>query len=212
MDETLELHRGVIKADWVQNRYYADAEAWTQVFWAEGSPFLVQFRKLDLTAVVELACGHGRHTAQILSQAGSITLVDINESNIAACRQRFADQSHLRFLCNTGNNLPGIADGSQTALFCYDAMVHFELLDVLDYLREIRRVLVPGGRALLHVSNNRENPQGNYQDNRHWRNFGGVDTICHFASRVGMSVLSQQLLNWSGTPDLDGLLLLEKPR
>jgi hypothetical protein len=40
--------------------------------------------------------------------------------------QRFADQSHLRFLCNTGKNLPGIADGSKMALFCYDIMVHFK--------------------------------------------------------------------------------------
>ncbi len=211
MEDKLSGHRGAIKADWDQNQYYAQAEAWVAIFWAEDSLFLAQFRKLNLTAVLELACGHGRHTGQILRLAGVITLVDINQSNIDACRARFEGEGHLRFICNAGNDLPGVADASQTAIFCYDAMVHFELMDVLDYLRECRRVLAPGGRALLHVSNNGENPEGHYQQNRHWRNFGNIDVVRHFADRVGLRVLSHQVFEWSGEPMLDGLVLLEKP-
>jgi len=211
MEDRLSGHRGAIKADWQNNAYYDQAETWIATFWAEDSLFLTQFHQLDLTTVLELACGHGRHSAQILRQAGAITLVDINQSNIEACQTRFAAEAHLRFICNAGNNLPGVADASQTALFCYDAMVHFELLDVLEYVREVRRVLTPGGRALLHVSNNGENPEGQYQENRHWRNFGNVDVVRYFADRMGLKVLSHQVFDWSGDPKLDGLVLLEKP-
>lgn len=211
MDVKPLLDRSGIEAVWHDNPYYKRAEEWLSTFWGEGSPYLAQFRQLDLTAVVELACGHGRHSGQILRQTGSLTLVDLVESNLDACRARFAGEPHLRFIRNAGNDLPGIADGSQTAIFCYDAMVHFELLDVLAYLREARRVLVPGGRALLHVSNNADNPEGSFDQHHHWRSFGGVDVIRHFASRVGLRVLSHQLMDWGDDRALDGLLLLESP-
>jgi SAM-dependent methyltransferase len=193
--------------------YYADADTagWLAPFWAEGSPFLQQIAELRLDRAVELACGHGRHTEQLLPRIGHITLVDVLASNITACRTRFGDDPRVSYLVNNGNDLPGIADDSITGLFSYDAMVHFELLDVLSYLRETRRVLVPGGRALLHVSNNPENPEGHFHANRHWRNFGGLDVVRHFAVRCGLAVLSAQVMDWSGVPALDGLLLLEKP-
>ena len=105
--------------------------------------------------------------------------------------------------------MPGIADASQTALFCYDAMVHFELIDVLAYLRETKRVLVSGGRAMLHVSNNMENPEGTYNQNRHWRNFGSLEVVRHLAVRAGLRVLAHEVIDWCGEPALDGLLLVE---
>ena len=202
-----------IQLDWEGAPYYADADtaAWLSPFWAEGTPFLVLFRQLRLERVVELACGHGRHAAQALPLVGHITLVDVLASNIAACRARFGADPRIGYVVNNGNDLPRIADGSVTALFSYDAMVHFELLDVLSYLREVHRVLVPGGRALLHVSNNRENPEGRVRDNTHWRNFGGLDVMRHFAVRCGLTVLAARALDWDGAAELDGLLLLEKP-
>lgn len=40
-----------------------------------------------------------------------------------------------------GNDLKELERENYTALFTYDAMVHFEFLDVNDYLRETYRVL-----------------------------------------------------------------------
>ncbi|MCS6892037.1 MAG: class I SAM-dependent methyltransferase [Rhodovarius sp.] len=202
--------RRAIAAEWEESPYYAAAEGWLDTFWSEGSPFLRLFRQLDLSRVVELACGRGRHAAQILDQAGEITLVDVLESNIAACRARFAGRERMVFIVNAGDDLPGIEDASRSALFCYDAMVHFELTDVWSYLRETARILRPGGRALLHVSNFMEHPGGDHHDNPHWRNFGGLPVIRHLAARAGLSTLAAEVLDWPGAPGLDGLLLLER--
>jgi len=208
-DRSAEM-RSAIARDWVDPPYYRDAESWLDTFWAPGSVFLPLFRQLDLSRVIELACGHGRHAAQILDQAGEITLVDLEPRNIEACRARFAVREGLRYIVNAGNDLPGCEDGGHSALFCYDAMVHFEFLDVIAYLRETHRVLRPGGRALLHVSNNPQNPGGFYHQNTHWRNFGSLDAFLHVADRLGFERLASRTVDWPSAPALDGVMLLER--
>jgi len=210
-DKNVEI-RNAIARDWRENTYFrdADSDGWLAPFWGPGSPFLAMFNQLDLTRVIELACGHGRHAERILHIAGEITLIDIVPGNVEACRARFAGRQNVRCLVNAGHDLPGCADGAFTALYSYDAMVHFELLDVIAYLRETHRVLQQGGRALLHVSNNLQNPGGFYHQNTHWRNFGNLDVVRHLADRIGFQVLKHQTIDWSGTPALDGLILLER--
>lgn len=210
-DRNMEIRHGIAR-DWHEAPYFRDADSadWLAPFWGPSSPFLAMFRLLDLSCVIELACGHGRHAELILPQVGEITLVDMVASNIEACRARFAGLPQVHFRVNAGDDLPGCASGAYTALYCYDAMVHFELLDVIAYLRETHRVLRPGGRALLHVSNNMQNPGGFYHDNTHWRNFGSLDVVRHLADRLGFETLRHQVLDWAGAPALDGLILLQR--
>jgi SAM-dependent methyltransferase len=205
--------RRVIKADWADSPYYAQSEiANDPVFWGPHFPFLAMFEQLDLSRVIELACGHGRHSARFADRAGQITLVDINEPNIAACRARFAGRDNVSFLVCSGSDLMPLTSGGYTAVFCYDAMVHFELHDIIAYLEEIQRVLVPGGRALLHYSNYTGNPGGSYHDNPHWRNFNSEPLFRHLAMRSGFTVCSSHLLDWADSTGLDAVTLIEKVR
>jgi hypothetical protein len=48
-----------VGAAWRQSPYYDDAERWTILFWNDETPFRKFFDQLDLTTVLELACGHG---------------------------------------------------------------------------------------------------------------------------------------------------------
>ncbi|HEY4174408.1 MAG TPA: class I SAM-dependent methyltransferase [Rhodopila sp.] len=215
----IEGIRGKLGRAHVETPYYEQAEApeMLEVFWSEkGGPFFQQFQNLDLSSVVELACGRGRHTQQFIARAGHVTLVDINRENIEACRQRFARVSgSLSYVVNDGASLSDLRSESHTAVFSYDAMVHFEATDVIAYVYEIARVLKPGGRALLHYSNNQQFPEGSYEDCPRWRNFFSESMMRHFASRAGLRVLSSLVIpwppNWAGTKDLDAVTLLQKP-
>lgn len=51
------------------------------------------FQQLDLTNVVELACGRGRHVPMYIDKAGGVTLVDILQKNIEICQERFKEYS-----------------------------------------------------------------------------------------------------------------------
>src|SRR6516162_7938460 len=187
--------RNQLAADHVSGPYYEQAESaeLLRVFWDNASIFRQLFEKLDLTVTLELACGHGRHSAQVLDRVGKLILVDILPSNIERCRERFQPP---------------------TAHFSYDAMVHFEAIDMISYIEEVARVLLPAGRALLHYSNNEANPEGAYRDDPSWRNFFSEKMMRHFASRFGLSIVESHTIIWppGGTDrKIDAVTLLEKP-
>jgi SAM-dependent methyltransferase len=215
MASTIEKYREALVRSHGGSPYYSEVEAPDRIaiFWGETSIFHPLFKQLDLTAVVELACSHGRHTAQIVDRAGVVTLVDYLPSAIKACRARFAGRKNCRFYANGGTDLKAIRTGSQTAVFSYDAMVHFELADMLAYLTEISRVLKPGGRALLHYSNNDVTPGSTYTDCPRWRNFGSEKVVLHFAQRTGLVSLESKTTSWppgNGEPPIDAFTLFEK--
>jgi SAM-dependent methyltransferase len=212
-DRRVPEYKRQIKQDLVSSSYYDIAEQVRQPFWSGGTPFNRMFNTLDLANVVELACGHGRHSAYIRENYsfGHITLVDINKPNITFCKRRFAGEKRFSYLVNSGADLAALATEKYSSLFCYDAMVHFEYDDVISYVKEIYRILRPDGRALLHHSNYDASPGRSYADNPHWRNFMSSGLFAHAAARSGFVVVEQQLVDWAGEAELDCVTLLEKP-
>ena len=127
--------------------YYSKAESneWLAPFWNEGSVFRNKFNQLDLSNVIELACGFGRHLTKYYQFAGAITLVDYSQENIDYCKERFHDKSNIFYYRNNGIDLKDLKSNSYSSCFSYDAMHQFEMMDVYGYLKEMYRVLVRGG-------------------------------------------------------------------
>jgi ubiquinone/menaquinone biosynthesis C-methylase UbiE len=193
--------------DW---NYFDAVEGETDSFWREDAIFYSLFKELDLTSVVEIACGKGRHSERIKGQCQKLVLTDASPSAIAFATERFANDGHVScWVCEDGESLPFVADASVTAVFSYDAMVHFEPMTIFAYLKEIQRVLVPGGRSLLHHSNYSEAPENQFNESPGWRNYMSTGLFRHLASRAGLKVVQQVELDWAA-PKSDCLSLLEK--
>lgn len=186
----------------------AESESALNVFWGEQSPFREMFDRLDLTSVVELGCGHGRHVAMYQDRTEEITLVDILEKNISICRKRYGERDKIGFYVNNGKDLREIADASKTALFTYDSMVHFELMDIYSYLLETKRILKAGGMALFHHSNNTEDYRINFATGRCGRNYMSAEIFAYLAHRSGLEVVNQRLVDWGEFKDLDCVTLV----
>lgn len=187
----------------------AEGEESLQLFWGEKSPFLRMFQQLDLSHVIELACGRGRHVSKYIDQAGDVTLVDILQKNIDFCQNRFVDQKNIFYYCNNGYNLEKLESGCYSALFSYDAMVHFEMMDIFSYLKDIRRVLSAGGCALIHHSNNDSDYKAAFDNAPGGRSFMSQKIFAYLAYRAGLEVVEQQVIDW-GKKDLDCITLLRK--
>jgi ubiquinone/menaquinone biosynthesis C-methylase UbiE len=205
-----------IADDWIVHPYYEHAENYLATFWGEESIFRKMFKQLDCKLIVELACGHGRHVPKYINDAQTITLIDVNDENIKFCKNRFNNEKKIEYIITeTGNNFGHIPDNSKTAIFCYDAMVHFELIDIFYYLQDAFRILKAQGKILFHHSNFSANPGSFYQKNPHWRNYMSADIFTYLAVRSGFNIISQNLISWGAgeqlTYNIDCLSLCQKP-
>lgn len=194
------------------NQYFQNAEKKEaiDVFWNESSPFYQRFKKLDLENVIELACGRGRHVPYYINQTGKVTLVDILEENMVICRERFKDKDNIIFYKNNGYNLEELPNDSYTALFTYDSMVHFEMMDIYEYLKDIYRVLKKDAKALFHHSNYVSDFTTCFMSNSHARCFMSKEIFAYLAYQIGFKVLDQETIDWDGVKNLDCITLLEK--
>lgn len=107
------------------------------------------------TAVLEIGPGHGRWTGALAERAGRVVLVDISEKNLAYCRERFKKFTSIEYIQCDGASLAGVPDESIDFVWSFNAFVHMEKPVIISYLKEIQRVLRPGGHcAFDHAGRN----------------------------------------------------------
>lgn len=93
--------------------------------------------------ILDVGCGTGANLL-MLSEYGDAEGVDISEDALAFCRERGLDKVSL----GAGEKLP-YEDSTFDLVTALDVVEHMD--DDLAGLREMRRVLRPGGRVLLFV-------------------------------------------------------------
>ena len=93
--------------------------------------------------ILDVGCGTGANLI-MLSKYGDAEGVDVSEDALAFCRERGLDRLKL----GAAEELP-YEDGTFDLVTAFDVVEHMD--DDLACLREMRRVLRPGGRVLLFV-------------------------------------------------------------
>lgn len=98
--------------------------------------------------VLEVGCGEGRGVALLMSKSKSFTAVDKIEEALGVLRERFPTGKFISM------NIPPLGDLQDNT---YDCIVSFQVIEHIKndalYLREINRVLKPGGIALFTTPN-----------------------------------------------------------
>jgi SAM-dependent methyltransferase len=155
--------------------------------------------------ILEIAPGYGRWTHYLKELCAELVIVDIAETAIAHCRERFAGDKHIQAHVNDGTSLAMVADDSVDLVFSFDSLVHAEQDVMYGYLSEITRKLTADGVAFLHHSNMGAYAAGTYDPNNiHWRaptvSAGLVEAI---AGHVGLSCVSQETIAWGNADVLN---------
>lgn len=93
--------------------------------------------------ILEIGCGAGGMLGP-LARFGNVTGLDISREYLQFCHSR----GHRRIVTGSGYELP-FRDHSFDLVALFDVIEHIE--DDLQVLREVRRVLRPGGRVFISV-------------------------------------------------------------
>lgn len=136
------------------------------------------------STVLEIGPGGGRWTEYLIDQGRTITAVDISSSAIETCKKRFAHATKAQFIVGNGVDLRAVADQSMDAVWSFDVFVHINKDQFSNYTHEIKRVLKPGGRAVIHHGSTGGATGG-------WRsNVTGSD-VSEIVKGAGLVILSQ---------------------
>jgi ubiquinone/menaquinone biosynthesis C-methylase UbiE len=73
--------------------------------------------------------------------------VDLSPNCLAYCRNRFKEFKNIEFYEGSGWNLSQIQSESVDFIWSFNAFVHMDLDIIKSYMKEIKRVLINGGKC-----------------------------------------------------------------
>ena len=101
------------------------------------------------SAILEVGPGAGRWTEILQKLAGKLISADISEKPLALCRERFRGLENIKYYLIEGR-LDFIDDNVIDFIWSYDVFVHINPTDIEKYIIDFRRILRPGGCAVIH--------------------------------------------------------------
>lgn len=111
-----------------------------------------EFKRLPADAnrkswrALEIGCGPGRLMKPLSAHFGEIHGVDVSDAMIGIARERLRGIPHAHVHATDGASLDRFADDSFEMVYSYAVFQHIPSREVVrEYMREIRRVLKPGG-------------------------------------------------------------------
>jgi SAM-dependent methyltransferase/GT2 family glycosyltransferase len=138
---------------------YRDAAA-EQQFWDDGRADLGTFLgQLEMEVrpgdrVVEIGCGVGRLTRPLSELVASVVALDVSSEMLDRARGYNPDAANVEWMLGDGVSLAQVGDASADAVISHVVFQHIpDPAITLGYVREIGRVLKPGGVAGFQVSN-----------------------------------------------------------
>jgi ubiquinone/menaquinone biosynthesis C-methylase UbiE len=100
--------------------------------------------------ILEIGPGAGRWTGVLIERAEQFTAVDVAESCIRICREKFGDKPGTNFLVGNGEDLRGVADTTIDSLWSFDVFVHINIAEAGRYVHDFRRVMRSGAVGIVH--------------------------------------------------------------
>jgi SAM-dependent methyltransferase len=144
---------------------YVDNSRWVwaedlEAFWQGGERVIDElFAVLGVALdgqedVVEIGCGVGRLTRVLAHRARSVQAIDVSADMLAHARRHNAELQNVTWVHGDGETLSGLPDGAFDACVSFVVFQHLPDPEVTyGYVREMGRVLRPGGWAAFQVSN-----------------------------------------------------------
>ncbi len=189
------------KYDW-SNRGDEWSEPWggTRYLWSITIFPRIQ-SLLPSTQILEIAPGFGRCTQFLKDFCDRLTVVDISERCIHACQERFRESGSISYHTNDGTSLDMIPDRSIDFVFSWDSLVHADNTVMEAYIKQLPRIMKPGGYGFIHHSNLAEYVDKNtgklMREDPHSRDETMDSSLfLQYCNESGLHCLVQEKITW----------------
>ena len=153
--------------------------------------------------ILEIAPGFGRLTQFLSILASELIVVDLNPTCIQKTKEKLGHHV-LAYFVNDGKSLTGVRDGSQDLVFSFDSFVHMHANVTEEYVKEIYRVLKPGGYGFIHHSWIYGGSENSFENSAGRANMS-PEVFKEFVENNNMKIVEQReikfnpLNGWDGT-------------
>jgi len=176
------------------------------LWWGTLFPRILSF--VPCETILEIAPGYGRFSCYLKDICSQLTLIDLTERCIEACKQRFASSPNITYHVNDGKSLDMVPDDSIDFVFSFDSLVHAEADVIEAYLEQLGRKLRTDGVGFIHHSNigvlvDPETGKLPFT-NIHWRAESmTAEKFSLYCENAELRCISQEIINWSGEYPMD---------
>lgn len=96
--------------------------------------------------ILEIAPGAGRFTAELIRYACSIDLIDLNQTCLDICAERFKYYPlQIGYYCNDGQSCEQLSGKQYDLIASFDSMVHVHHEILANYFASWAKLLAPNG-------------------------------------------------------------------
>jgi len=159
----------------INSNWFSDGHEWSKSFGTTedlwNNQIFDKIKEFRGKKILEIAPGFGRITQFLSILAGELIVVDLNPLCIEKTKAKLKHHV-LAYFVNDGKSIPKVRDNSQDLVFSFDSFVHMHANVTEEYVKEIYRVLKPGGQAFIHHS---------------WLYGGSDESMNNVAGRANMS-------------------------
>lgn len=152
--------------------------------------------------ILEIAPGFGRITQFLSILASELIVIDLNPLCIQKTREKMGHHV-LAYLVNDGKSLTGVRDSSQDLVFSFDSFVHMHANVTEEYLKEIHRVLKPGGHGFIHHSWIYGGSQNSFENSAGRANMS-PEQFKEMVEQNNMEIISQTPIKFNSLNGWDG--------
>ena len=148
---------------------------------------MLKYIKKD-SVILEIGPGAGRWTEVLQPLAKKLIIADISTKCIEICKKRFNLKNNIEFKL-IKKRLDFINDDCIDNVWSFAVFVHINPSDIDRYLKDISRILKPGGCAIIHHSGSYSDYHGSVEG---WKVFMGAKQFSDLVKKHGMKILEQK--------------------
>ena len=188
------------REDWSDDDFFASGRTAVQSEILTDMANICQGQDPKQMRVLEIGCGAGRLTRALADIFGEVHAVDVSDEMILQAERALADKPNAHVYLNNGEDLCVLPPVTFDFAFSYIVFQHIPSLHVIEsYVREVQRVLRPGGLFKFQVQGGR--PREDQTDTWTGFSFTEEDSLdlayrCNFEPRYRSGAGGQYFWLW----------------